>query len=254
VTGASSGIGEAFAERLARDGYDLVVVARSRDALEALARRLREKRGVEVEVLVADLTRADDVAAVESRIAAEPGLDLVVNNAGVGSSGPFAESDPAREQEQVQLNVLALVRLTRAALDSMVPRGQGSIVNVSSLAAMAPLPYSATYGATKAFVNSFTEALAEELRGSGVRVQALCPGFIRTNFQKRAGVDPGTVPDFAWMTPDAVADASLAALGRGQVVCVPGAGYRALSLLTGALPRRLVGRAIGAAQSRRQAD
>jgi hypothetical protein len=143
------------------------------------------------------------------------------------------------------------MRLTHAALGSMLPRRRGAIVNVSSLAGMGPYPFTATYGATKAFVNSLTEALAEELRGSGVRVQALCPGFTRTRFQERAGVDPETVPRFAWMTAEAVVEASLAALARGDVVCVPGAGYKVLHAASGAMPRSAFRRFIGAVQGRR---
>ncbi len=251
VTGASSGIGEAFAERLAADGYDLVVVARGQDALETLAKQLRESRAVEVEVLAADLTNSADLRRVEARVAQPPGFDLVVNNAGFGTTGPFADSDADREEEEVMLNIVALMRLSRAALSIMVPRNRGVIINVSSLAAFAPYPFGATYAATKAFVNSFTEALHEELRGTGVRIQALCPGFTRTRFQERAGVDASTIPDFAWMEAGAVVDASIAALERNDVLCIPGGGYKAISLLTGALPRSAVRRVMGIAQGRR---
>jgi hypothetical protein len=251
VTGASSGIGEAFARRLARDAHDLVIVARSAGALEALAGELRAEHGAGVECLPADLTVPAELARVEARVRAAPPIDLVVNNAGFGSAGAFAEQDVEREEEQVRLNAIALLRLTHAALAAMLPRRRGGIVNVSSLAGMGPYPFTATYGATKAFVNSLTEALAEELRGSGVRVQALCPGFTRTRFQERAGVDPETVPRFAWMTPEAVVDASLAALARGEVVCVPGAGYRLLHAASGALPRSVFRRFIGVVQGSR---
>lgn len=251
VTGASSGIGEAFAERLAQEKYDLVVVARSGELLEALAKRLGEKRSVEVEVFVADLTRPDDLLALEARIGEEPGFDLVVNNAGAGASGAFVDGDVDRDEQQIRLNVLALVRLSHAALRTMVPRGRGTLINVSSLAAFAPLPYNATYAATKAFVNSFSESLAEELRDSGVRLQVLCPGFTRTNFQQRAGTDVSSVPAFAWMTPEAVVDASLAALAGGPLVCVPGGGYKALSLLYATVPRSLLRRALGRFRPRR---
>ena len=251
VTGASSGIGEAFVRRLARDGHDLVVVARSAGALEALALELRRASGAGVECLAADLTVASELGRVEARVRAQPGFDLVINNAGFGSAGAFSEQDVDREEEQIRLNVVALVRLTHAALACMLPRGRGAIINVSSLAGMGPYPFTATYGATKAFLNSLTEALAEELRGSGVRVQALCPGFTRTRFQERAGVDPETVPRFAWMTPEAVVDASLDALARGDVICVPGSGYQLLHAASGAMPRSVFRRFIGAVQGRR---
>ena len=251
VTGASSGIGEAFTRRLARDGHDLVIVARSAAALEGLAGELRRGNGVAVECLAADLTVSAELARVEARVRATPGFDLVINNAGFGSAGVFAEQAIDREEEQIRLNSIAPMRLTHAALASMLPRGRGAIINVSSLAGMGPYPFTATYGATKAFLNSLTEALAEELRGSGVRVQALCPGFTRTRFQERAGVDPETVPRFAWMTPEAVVDASLDALARGDVICVPGAGYKLLHAASGAMPRSVFRRFIGTVQGRR---
>ena len=251
VTGASSGIGEVFARRLAADAHDLVLVARSRDALESLAEELRHGSGAAVECLVADLTATPDLRRVEERVRSGPALDLLVNNAGFGTAGAFSEQDVDREEEQVRLNVVALLRLTHAALASMIPRGRGAVINVSSLAGSGPYPFTATYGATKAFVNSLTEALGEELRGTGVRVQALCPGFTRTRFQERAGIDPSTVPGFAWMSAEAVVDASLDALERGDLVCVPGLGYRMLAVASGAVPRSVFRRAIGAIQGRR---
>jgi len=251
VTGASSGIGRAFAQRLASDDRDLVVVARNGEALEALAAELRERRGVDVEVRVADLTARDDLRGIEACVAAEPGFDLLVNNAGFGTAGPFAESDPEEEEREILLNAVALTRLTRAALPGMIARGGGSIINVSSMAGLAPNPYFATYGATKAFVNSFTEAIHEELRGTGVRVQSLCPGFTRTDFQRRAKAEVDWIPDFAWMEADAVVDASLDALERGQLVCVPGTSNRLVAGVTGALPRGWVRRAVAASMGSR---
>jgi len=250
VTGASTGIGAAFAERLARDHYDLVIVARSRDRLDILAERLRKARHVHVEVLPADLTRPADLRRVEEHVVHDRHLELLVNNAGFGTVGSFAELDADKEEEEIRLNVLALVRLTRAALPGMIARGQGGIINVSSLSGFQPGPYTATYGATKAFVNSFTEALCEELRGTGVKVQALCPGFTRTEFQQRAGLDVSTIPSFAWMSPEVVVDASLAALERDQVICVPGLGNRLLATLGSTSPRRIAGRILGAVMKR----
>ena len=240
VTGASSGLGAAFAEALARRGYDVVVVARRRERLEALAEKLRGQYDVAVQVLVADLTSTADLQSVESRMAGDAALTLLVNNAGFGTTGRFAELDPDRDEAEIRLNVVALSRLTRAALPGMIARGAGSIINVSSVSAMLPGPYHATYGATKAFVNSFTEALHEELRGTGVRVQALCPGFTRTEFQDRAGVTARSVPAFAWMSPEYVVERSLAALERGTLVCVPGPVYKLLTALISILPRSLV--------------
>jgi short-subunit dehydrogenase len=238
VTGASSGIGAAFAEALARRQYDLTLVARRLSRLDELAKSLRESRNVEVDVLAADLTEPGGIDEVLGRIDASL-PDLLVNNAGMGTSGPFAELDPTRELFEVELNVVALLRLTRAVVGSMVERGHGGLINVSSMAAFQPMPYNATYGATKAFVNSLTEALHEELRGTGVRVQALCPGFTRTEFQDVAQVDSSRIPGFAWMQAEAVVEASLEALERGDLVCVPGAGNRALAALQRATPHAL---------------
>jgi short-subunit dehydrogenase len=250
VTGASAGIGEAFSERLAREQYDLILVARTRDRLEALAKRLVESRGIGVEVLPADLCQAADLRLVEEKLASDPTIELLVNNAGFGNFGAVAEIDAERLDSEIRLNVLALVRLTRAVLAPMVSRGRGSIINVSSLAGIQPVPFNANYGATKAFVNSFTEAIHEELRGSGVRVQVLQPGFTHTGFQERAGIDSSHIPAMAWMEAGEVVDASLAALRRGDLVCVPGGMNKAVAVFAGAMPRALVRRLSGAAAKR----
>lgn len=241
VTGASSGIGAAFGEALAREQYDLVLVARRAERLEELAKRLREARSVDVEVLAADLTDAGGIGRVVARIE-ERVPDLLVNNAGCGTFGSFADLDPQRELDEIELNVLALVRLTRAALPGMIRRGHGAIINVSSMAGFQPMPFNATYGGTKAFVNSFSEALHEELRDTGVRIQMLCPGFTRTEFQQTAGVEQSMVPSFAWMEAAQVVEASLHALERGDLVCVPGATNRVLSALQRSSPHALTRR------------
>lgn len=246
VTGASGGIGAAFATALAQQGFDLMLVARNVERLETLAQRLRERCGVDVEVAVADLTSAVQLRAVEARLAGDSRLDLLINNAGVVTVGPFARLDPDQEEALIDLNVVALARLTRAALPGMIERHRGAIINVSSIAAFVPVRFTATYSASKAYVNSFTEAVHEELRGTGMRVQLLCPGFTRTEFGERAGGDTAWIPSFAWMTPEAVVDASLAALRRGTLVCVPGAVNRVLTVLLRVLPRRLVRRLTGA--------
>lgn len=250
VTGASAGIGKAFAEALAADRYDLVLVARNRERLEELARTLEHTHAVSVEVDPADLTEAAALGKIEARIAADPQLDLVINNAGFGTVGPFAELDADGEEQEIRLNVVALVRLTRAALPQMIARKSGSIINVSSLAAMQPGPANATYAATKAYVNSFTEALHEELRGTGVYVQALCPGFTHTEFQDRAGVDKNEVPAIAWMSAEAVVEASLAAMRRRQLICIPGVLNRLMATLVGLSPRALVRWVVGRGATR----
>lgn len=244
VTGASSGIGAAFCERLARDHYDVVLVARDRVRLEELAVKLRKRYGVEADVLSADLTKASDLSLVENRVAGDCALDVLVNNAGFGTAGAFASLDPDREEEEIRLNVVALVRLTHAALPGMIARRAGAIINVSSMAGFQAGPYNATYCATKAYVNSFTEALHEELRGTGVKVQALCPGFTRTEFQKRAGLDTSHLPEFVWMSPESVVDASLEGLGH-EVVLVPGYANRAVAAMATAIPRSVTRRLVG---------
>jgi short-subunit dehydrogenase len=245
VTGASAGIGRAFAERLARDGWDLCIVARSRGRLEELAKRLRREHGIRVQVVSADLTDPSALGALERRLARDARLELLVNDAGVGDFGAFARRDREEADGEIRLNVLAVVRLTHAALRAMLPRRRGAVINVSSTAAFQPLPQAAIYGATKAFLNSFTEALHEELRGSGVRVQALCPGLTHTEIFERAGADVSGLPSFLWMEPEEVVADSLAALARGAVVCVPGFGNRALSSFSRLVPHELSRRIAG---------
>ncbi len=188
--------------------------------------------------------------ALEARIADEPTLELLVNNAGFGTSGPFAELDRDADEQEVRVNVVALLRLTHAALAAFRQRGHGNVINVSSLAGFQPAPYNATYGATKAFVNSFTQAVSEELRGSGVRMQLLCPGFTRTEFQEVAGARTEDLPEFAWMTPEAVVEASLAGLRRGDLIVIPGAGNKVLGAVLRSLPSSAA-RRFGAALIRR---
>ncbi len=230
VTGASSGIGRAFAVELARRGTDLVVVARRRDRLEELAKELSD---VNVEVLAADLSDADQLAVVEARLTdPERPIDLLVNNAGFGTAGPFHELPIGREDEEIRLNVLALVRLTRAALPSMVARGQGGVVNLSSVSGEQPLPGWATYAASKAFVTSFSRAIAAELKGSGVKVLNVLPGFTRTEFQDHGNFGQHFIPGPVWMTAEQVARKSLKALDRGRSELVPGIQYRFVALMT----------------------
>ena len=249
ITGATGGIGAAFATALARSGHDVVLVARDRGRLERLARRLGDECPVAVQPLAADLGDSARLRAVE-RCVADPGLDVLVNTAGFATVGRFADLDAEREQAEIALNVVAVVRLTRAALPAMIARGSGAIINVSSIAAFVPARFSATYAATKAYLNSFTESLHEELCGSGVRLQALCPGFTRTDFVARSGADDSAIPSLAWMTPEAVVAASLQALRRDRVLCVPGVGNRVLVTILSGLPRRWARRLTGVGAKR----
>lgn len=242
VTGASAGIGREFCEQLAARGHDLLLVARDRARLEAVAAELGPRHGIGVEPLAADLSREQDMLRVAERIAAaEPAL--LVNNAGFGTTGTLARTDPERQAEMVRLHTLAPLRLTLAALPSLLRRRGGGVINVSSVAGFAVTPGSVTYGATKAFLTAWTEGLAAELRGSGVRVQALCPGFTHSEFHQRMGTRSGRAPDFMWLTARQVVAASLRALDRnGPTVCVPGWHYRAIVAALRLLPRGLVGR------------
>jgi short-subunit dehydrogenase len=247
VTGASSGIGAEFARALAARDHDLVVVARDASRLDALAEQLEREHGVDVEVLSADLTSKKGRAVVEARLeSAEPTIDLLVNNAGMGTYGKFVELSREGEAREIRLNVLALVQLSHAALSGMTGRGRGGIINVSSLAGHQPTPLNATYGATKAFVTSFSQALHEELRGTGVKVMVLCPGFTRTEFQARAGLDSGSVPSFLWQTPEPVVAAALRAYEQGRAVCIPGALNQAGAAFSSALPAGITRRIAGA--------
>ena len=230
VTGASSGIGEAFAQRLAQDGWDLVLVARRRDRLEAVAGRLSGAHGVEARVRVADLADAAQLASLCSE-AAELPLGMLVNNAALAHYKPFAELPAGEANELVQLNVAAPVLLTRAALGGMLPRDEGAIINVASLLAFSGawdkpyLPKRAVYAASKSFLVTFTRILAGELRDSGVRVQVVCPGLVRSEFHSRQGLDMSEVPR---MEPHSLVQGSLADLERGVVVSIPGAGDEAM--------------------------
>lgn len=248
VTGASAGIGEAFARRLAAEGTALVLVARDAQRLQALADELEAAHGVEVEVLAADLADRDSAMRVAERISAEPTIDLLVNNAGVGSKGDFAELRLDGELRQIDVNITALVRLTHAAIAQMTDRGAGTVINVSSMSGLQPVPSMATYGGTKAFVNSFTDAIHEETRGTGVNAMSVMPGFVRTGFQERTGNPDGfpQVPDFVVLTPEQVARDALDAARNGRAESVPGRGYRIAAVLLGVTPRSVLRRFSGA--------
>jgi short-subunit dehydrogenase len=241
ITGASAGIGEQFAKRLAGQGYGLVLVARRRERLEALAAELGAKHGVKVEVLTADLASAEGLANVAERLGAGD-ITLLINNAGFGTFGEFAELPIEREMEEVDLNVRALVRLSHAALASMAPQKRGGIINVASTAAFQPLPYNAIYGATKAFVLSFSEGIHEEAKAHGVSVTCLCPGPVKTEFQEVAGVDPLGVPAMAWQSVESVVDAALSALRSGRAIVIPGTLNYVLANSPRMMPRFLIRR------------
>lgn len=227
-----------MATMLAAAGIPTVVVARRADRLDELQRQF----GC-IEVLVADLQTPDGVAAVAARIGdTERPIDLVVNNAGFGTSGPFHTSRIERLADEVALNVVALTRLSHAALRTMIPRGRGYLLNVSSMVSFQPAPSLAVYTATKAYVTSLTESLQLEARGTGVTVTALCPGLTRTEFQSVSSSESyaGQYPAFLWTSVDLVARCGLDGVAEGKVLAIPGWQYRLMGIVVGALPRRAV--------------
>lgn len=239
VTGPTSGIGEGFARRLASDGFDLVLVARDAARLEALADELRGS-GVQAEVIVADLADRSQLAVVERRLrdASDP-IDVLVNNAGFSVNQSFVAGDVEREQLLLDVLVVAVMRLSQAAVAGMVGCGHGSVINVSSVAGF--LPYG-TYSAAKAWVTTFTQGLATELDGTGVRALAVCPGFVRTEFHDRAEIDVDRSNDRWWLEVDAVVGQAFDDLRRGKVISVAGGSYRALVAGSHLLPRDLLRR------------
>src|SRR5579872_6624596 len=225
VTGASAGIGAAFARRLAKDGYDVVLVARRHDALEHLAVELRRDHGVKAEAMAVDLADAADVSALYALLSSEPALDLLINNAGFGAYMPFEQLPPERAEALVRVQAVAPMMLSRAVLPAMLAARRGAIVNIASLLAFSgfadspQLPRRAIYCATKSFLVTFTELLALELKDSGVRVMVVCPGFVKTEFHPIQGMDISHLPFVA--APEVVADAALAGLEAGELFCFP---------------------------------
>jgi uncharacterized protein len=241
VTGGSNGIGEALAHELAAAGHDLVLVARGESGLRRVGGEIAEAHGVDVEIVAADLADPADLAVVEGRLSSLGApVEVLVNNAGVGSVGSFASLPVEGEVAQLDLNVTALVRLTHAALPSMIDRGHGGVINVASLGAFQPAPLNATYSATKAFVLSFTEAIHEEVLRAGVKVTCLCPGFTRTGFQSRSGMEASSMPERMWMSAGDVAAAGWNGWMSNRAVVVPGAFNKAGAELVRVLPRSAV--------------
>ncbi|MDX6739414.1 SDR family oxidoreductase [Actinocorallia sp. A-T 12471] len=237
ITGATAGIGAAFARRLARDGLDLVLVARDSDRLAASAAELHDRFGVKTEVVQADLATDEGIERVEKRL--RDGVDLLVNNAGFGNQGTFLKVPVEDELRMLKVHCEAVLRLTYAALPGMRERGKGGIINVASVAAFLTR---GTYGASKAWVVSFTEALAQEITEPNVHAVALCPGLVRTEFHERAKMDVSGVPDVLWLDADAVVDAALTDLRKGRAVSVPDPRYKAIVGFAKFVPKGLAGK------------
>ena len=228
-------------ERLARRGYDLLVVSRDGNRLEALKRELEESSAIQVEVFPADLTIDNDVSMVMARMAQSPRLTLLVNNAGFGTRGPLVSASPARQEAMLRLHTMAPMRLSQAALPILLNNRRGGIVNVSSVASFVFAAENVNYCATKAYLTAFSEGLAAELVGTGVHVQALCPGFTRSEFHRRMELEVLDIPPWMWLSAESVVDTSLACFERGwPVVCVPGLRYKLLILLLRVTPRWVI--------------
>lgn len=241
VTGATSGLGAAFARRLAAEGSDLILVARTQSRLEEIAADLGGRYGVKVEALPADLSDIRQCAKVERRLAKdEPPVDLLVNNAGFGIQGTFLTSTVDDEERMLRVNVRAVMRLAHAALPRMVERGRGDIINVSSVASYLPSQDGPTYAASKAYVTALADSLSLNLHGTGVHVSALCPGFLRTEFHSSLDMDMSKVPELLWLDADAVVGTALRDHRRGRVISVPSAQYKAVVAVTKLIPRALL--------------
>lgn len=246
ITGASSGLGEEFARQLAARRANLVLTARSTEKLEALARQLAEAHAIRAEVITNDLGAPGGAAALCAEVDRRGlAVDHVISNAGFGTNGPFAEADGARQAEMVRVNCEALTVLTSHVLPRMIARRAGGILHVASIAGMQPVPFMATYGATKAYVLSLSIALSEEVRGTGVRVSALCPGPVPTGFQAVAGSGIAPSQRAATMTADEVVEIGLRAYARGQAVCIPGSVNRIQAFAAHLTPRALLVRVVG---------
>jgi short-subunit dehydrogenase len=239
ITGSTAGIGAAFARRLAADGHNLVLTARDTKRLRDQATELHDRHGIEAEVVTADLATDDGIEAVAERLADRKNpVDLLINNAGFGNKGRFLEVSMADELKMLKVHCEAVLRLTSSATEAMRERGRGGVVNVASVAAFVPR---GTYGASKAWVVQFTQGAAKDLARSGVRLMALCPGFVRTEFHQRAGMGTDNIPGWMWLDADKLVAAALSDLARGKSVSIPDPRYKALMGVAKVVPRGLLG-------------
>ena len=233
ITGPTSGIGLAYAQQLADEGYELLLIGRSEEKLKALQADLKATS----EIFVADLSIHDEIMKTANHLKGLEQIDVLVNNAGFGSSLPFSQNSLAEELEQLEVLVKAVMVLTHAVLPKMIKRNSGIVLNISSIAAWLP---TGSYAAAKSYVTSFTEAIAAELKGTKVQVTAVAPGFTKTKFFDRSQMKDDEVPSWLWLTPEQVAKESLKDARSGQVISVPGAQYKAMSTVSRTLPRPLI--------------
>lgn len=221
ITGASSGIGAIYAQRLAARGFDLLLVARDKDRLESAASTLRDAHGIQVEVLRADLTQKEDVLTIEQRLRSDSSISLLLNNAGVAADGLLANADLDNLERLIQLNITAVTRLAAAAAAGFAKAGRGTIINIASVVALFPERFNATYSASKAYVLSLSQSLNAELEGTGVKVQAVLPGVTRTEIWERSGIDASGIPAEMVMEAGEMVDAALAGLDQGELITIP---------------------------------
>ncbi|MEW2447373.1 SDR family oxidoreductase [Streptomyces parvulus] len=239
ITGSTAGIGAAFARRLAADGHNLVLVARDTKRLREQATELHDRHGIEAEVLTADLSTDAGIEAVAARLGERRHpVDLLINNAGFGNKGKFLDVSMADELTMLKVHCEAVLRLTSATVEAMRERGRGGVVNVASVAAFVPR---GTYGASKAWVVQFTQGVAKDLAGSGVRLMALAPGFVRTEFHERAGMGTDNIPNWMWLDADKVVAAALDDLSRGKSLSIPDPRYKTLMGAAKLVPRGMLG-------------
>ena len=255
VTGASSGIGEAYARLLASLGYDLIIIARRKDRLEAIAGEIERDCGVSVSVMQCDLCNEKDISVVEEKIRSTDNLSVLINNAGFGTLGTFAEVDLNKSLHMIDLHVTAPARLVKAALPGMLARREGAIVNVASAGPFLPVSGNVMYNGTKSFLISFSETLQLEVKDAGIRVQALCPGFTRTGFHsvdEYKNVDFSTIPAFLWTSSDKVVELSWKALGKKKVVFIPGVITRLTCTVFSGLFQYMAGKRIATTGTRQR--
>ena len=244
ITGATSGIGAAFAKRFAKEGYDLIITGRRKEKIESLSKTLSSENEINVEVIISELSDDKDLDLLSEKIRKTKNLEILVNNAGFAIKNLFHEEAFSIHEMMLKVHNLALIKLCHTALPGMVSRGKGIIINISSLGAFIPFPTNAIYSASKSFVKSFTESIHLELQGTGVKAQVLCPGMTRTDFHEKMGFDKTTVYKdkglMKAMTPEEVVDISLQYLAKDRVLCVPGGNNKFHTFLFKILPQAVI--------------